>query len=107
MRNGGGIKEKDTCCIYQDVDDSLVRDTLDSCLVQVNSPMHLDSEHLMYPQNLVHDLGLRVDLSEDGIVISGTSLHDILNYDIISSFIIYIYIRIVSCKSEELMNVTT
>ena len=44
---------------------------LDSCLIRVEPQLSLSLEHLRYPENLVAQLGLDVDFSEDGLVIAG------------------------------------
>jgi len=44
---------------------------LDSCLIRVDPQLSISIEHLRYPENLVAQLGLEVDFSEDGMVIAG------------------------------------
>lgn len=49
------------------------RDTylLDSCLIRVNPQLNLDVEHFRYPENLLTQLRMEADISEDGLVIAG------------------------------------
>jgi len=54
------------------LDDLLEKHELDSCLVIVDSPLSPLFERLVYSQNFAHDLGLKVDLTQDGLVISGS-----------------------------------
>lgn len=44
---------------------------MDSCLIRVDPQLSLSVEHLRYPENLVSQLALDVDFSEDGLVIAG------------------------------------
>jgi len=55
---------------------SKVRDRfqLDSCLIRVDPQLAVAFEHIRHPQNLISQLGLDVDFSEDGLVIAGTQL---------------------------------
>ena len=51
---------------------------LDSCLIRVAPPMNLAVEHLKYPDNLIHQLGLQVDTSEAGLVLAGSFVFELL-----------------------------
>jgi hypothetical protein len=44
---------------------------LDSCLIRVDPQLSITIEHLRHPENLVAQLSLEVDFSEDGLVIAG------------------------------------
>jgi len=50
---------------------SSIKYKLDSCLVRVSPAMNLEVERIKYPENLVSQLGLEVDVSEDGFVLAG------------------------------------
>jgi len=54
----------------------LLRDgfQLDSCLIRVDPPLVVAFEHIRHPRNLINELGLDVDFSEDGMVIAGMSI---------------------------------
>jgi len=60
-------------CLLQESEEDKLRDRfqLDSCLIRVDPQLSLSIEHLRYPENLVAQLGLDVDFSEDGLVIAG------------------------------------
>lgn len=45
---------------------------LDLCLIRVNPQLNLDVEHIRYPENLLRQLRMEADISEDGVVIAGT-----------------------------------
>lgn len=44
---------------------------LDLCLIRVNPQLNLDVEHIRYPENLLRQLRMEADISEDGVVIAG------------------------------------
>jgi len=68
---------------------------LDSCLIRVDPQLSLSIEHLRYPENLIGQLGLDVDFSEDGLVIAGA--------DKLSSYEEVLHgIRYVNSQSQEL-----
>lgn len=52
--------------------DSDDRYRLDLCLIQVDPQLNLDVEHIRYPENLLRQLRMEADISEDGVVIAGT-----------------------------------
>ena len=53
---------------------------LDACLIRTDMSMNLSRESILYPDALAKQLGLRVDLTEDGLVVSGVNdLFFILN----------------------------
>ena len=66
------------CVCHQSHGDSSgrVRDRfqLDSCLIRVDPQLAVAFEHIRHPQNLISELGLDVDFSEDGLVIAGMYL---------------------------------
>jgi hypothetical protein len=64
------------CCYFalqEESEEDKLRDRfqLDSCLIRVDPQLSLSVEHLRYPENLVAQLALDVDFSEDGLVIAG------------------------------------
>lgn len=58
--------------------DSGDRYLLDSCLIRVNPPLNLDVEHIRYPENLLRQLRMEADVSEEGLVITGAD--KLVNY---------------------------
>jgi len=52
---------------------------LDSCLISVDSPLKLDTEHIRWPKNLMAQLDLEASHSAEGLVISGAD--KLFNYE--------------------------
>jgi hypothetical protein len=57
-------------------------------LIHIEPQLNLDVEHLRYPENLVKQLGLQVDISEDGLVVAGAD--KLQNYEEVLAGIHYV-----------------
>lgn len=68
---------------------------LDSCFIRVNPQLNLEVEHFRYPENLLSQLRMGADISEDGLVIAGAD--KLSNYEEVLRGV-----RYVNARPEEL-----